>query len=118
MLRLSASRSSSGRLPNARESHMPWIYEIPKPDVSHQCSPKCKLCGGEHPTGDKDCKQRFQTPHIIGRRNWDRACIAAEMGNNEDRNAEKSVKPPPNTAQDYPIKPTTSSLNLQKSPMV
>ncbi|KAH6948018.1 hypothetical protein HPB50_022456 [Hyalomma asiaticum] len=75
---------------------------IPKPDMSHQCTPKCKLCGGEHQTGDKKCKHRFHIPYIIRRRRWDRARAAAEMENDEGRSTEQSVKPPPNTAQEYP----------------
>ncbi|KAG0435181.1 hypothetical protein HPB47_018641 [Ixodes persulcatus] len=38
----------------------------------HQCNPKCKLCGGPHLTGDKDCKNKFKTPYIIRRRQWNR----------------------------------------------
>ncbi|KAH6936791.1 hypothetical protein HPB50_022306 [Hyalomma asiaticum] len=75
---------------------------IPKPDMSHQCTPKCKLCGGEHQTGDKECKQRFQMPYIVRRRRWDRARAAAEMENDEGRSTEPSVKPQPSTAQEYP----------------
>ncbi|KAH7976893.1 hypothetical protein HPB52_021449 [Rhipicephalus sanguineus] len=30
----------------------------PKPEESHQCSPKCGLCGGPHLTADKDCKRQ------------------------------------------------------------
>ncbi|KAH7982188.1 hypothetical protein HPB52_003380 [Rhipicephalus sanguineus] len=30
----------------------------PKPEESHQCSPKCGLCGGPHMTADKDCRQQ------------------------------------------------------------
>ncbi|KAL1485695.1 hypothetical protein MTO96_031783, partial [Rhipicephalus appendiculatus] len=27
------------------------------PDSQHQCTPKCRLCGGQHLTADKDCSQ-------------------------------------------------------------
>ncbi|KAH9383314.1 hypothetical protein HPB48_024434 [Haemaphysalis longicornis] len=27
---------------------------------SHTCEPKCTLCGGAHPLGDRSCKQRFK----------------------------------------------------------
>ncbi|KAL1445958.1 hypothetical protein MTO96_044736 [Rhipicephalus appendiculatus] len=29
-------------------------------DSTHACTPKCGLCGGQHPTADKTCKHRFQ----------------------------------------------------------
>ncbi|EEC07233.1 hypothetical protein IscW_ISCW006598, partial [Ixodes scapularis] len=41
-------------------------------DSQGQCTPKCKLCGGQHVTGDKECKNRFKTPYIIRRRQWKR----------------------------------------------
>ncbi|KAG0417840.1 hypothetical protein HPB47_005321 [Ixodes persulcatus] len=41
----------------------------------HQCNPTCKLCGGPHLTGDKDCKHKFKTPYIICRRRWDRKVL-------------------------------------------
>ncbi|KAH7940129.1 hypothetical protein HPB52_021882 [Rhipicephalus sanguineus] len=35
------------------------------PPVDHVCTPKCKFCGGNHPTGDKACRQRapVETSH-------------------------------------------------------
>ncbi|KAL1428493.1 hypothetical protein MTO96_002867 [Rhipicephalus appendiculatus] len=72
---------------------------ILNPDNSHQCTPKCKLCGGEHPTADKDCKQRFQIPYIVRRRRWERARAAAEMDQYENRSTEQSLQPPPTTEQ-------------------
>ncbi|KAL1472782.1 hypothetical protein MTO96_039109 [Rhipicephalus appendiculatus] len=45
----------------------------PKPQESHQCSPKCGLCGGPHLTADKDCKQRFQISYVVRRRRRERA---------------------------------------------
>ncbi|KAL1469737.1 hypothetical protein MTO96_040886 [Rhipicephalus appendiculatus] len=50
------------------------------PDNSHQCTPKCKLCGGEHPTADKDCKQRFQIPYIVRRRRWEKSACCCRNG--------------------------------------
>ncbi|KAH7980093.1 hypothetical protein HPB49_013022 [Dermacentor silvarum] len=39
----------------------------------HQCTPKCKLCGGAHLTADKACKERYHIPYVVGRRRWERA---------------------------------------------
>ncbi|KAH9384655.1 hypothetical protein HPB48_026666 [Haemaphysalis longicornis] len=38
------------------------------PPDDHQCSPKCALCGGPHPTADRTCKERFQVPYVVRRR--------------------------------------------------
>ncbi|KAH7935197.1 hypothetical protein HPB52_004785 [Rhipicephalus sanguineus] len=38
------------------------------PPDDHQCSPKCALCGGPHPTADRMCKERFQVPYVLRRR--------------------------------------------------
>ncbi|KAH6927047.1 hypothetical protein HPB50_025478 [Hyalomma asiaticum] len=103
MLRLWSSRSSRGRVIEGTPGNpICRGCGTPKPDMSHQCIPKCKLCGGEHQTGDKECKQRFQMPHIVRRRRWDRARAAAEMENDQGRSTEQSVKPQPSTAEEYP----------------
>ncbi|XP_070393173.1 uncharacterized protein [Dermacentor albipictus] len=41
---------------------------IKTPAEDHQCSPHCTLCGGPHPTADKDCKRKFQVPYIVRQR--------------------------------------------------
>ncbi|KAM7290262.1 hypothetical protein ISCGN_026909 [Ixodes scapularis] len=38
------------------------------PREGHKCDPKCALCCGDHPTGDKNCKNRFQTPYLLWKR--------------------------------------------------
>ncbi|XP_070388661.1 uncharacterized protein [Dermacentor albipictus] len=35
------------------------------PGDEHVCAPKRKFCEGDHPTGDKFCKQRFQIPYVV-----------------------------------------------------
>ncbi|KAL1481967.1 hypothetical protein MTO96_034108 [Rhipicephalus appendiculatus] len=40
--------------------------------VDHVCTPKCKFCGGNHPTGDKVCRQRFQQPYVVRARRRER----------------------------------------------
>ncbi|KAH7983359.1 hypothetical protein HPB52_011454 [Rhipicephalus sanguineus] len=32
------------------------------PDQDHQCTPKCTLCDGAHPTADKECAAKYKTP--------------------------------------------------------
>lgn len=45
----------------------------PNPGEAHRCTPKCELCGGEHITAGKECKQRFRTPYVVRRRRSERA---------------------------------------------
>ncbi|KAG0410373.1 hypothetical protein HPB47_012518 [Ixodes persulcatus] len=42
------------------------------PRDGHKCDPKCALCCGDHPTGDKNCKNRFQTPYLLRKRQRER----------------------------------------------
>ncbi|KAL1436676.1 hypothetical protein MTO96_049570 [Rhipicephalus appendiculatus] len=35
---------------------------------AHSCTPECKLCEGDHPTGDRCCSKRFHVPHVVRRR--------------------------------------------------
>ncbi|KAG0443997.1 hypothetical protein HPB47_014302 [Ixodes persulcatus] len=68
-----------------------------KTDRDHQCTPKCKLCGGPHVTGDKECRNKLKTPYIVKRRQWE----CKEL----DLTAEKAGTgnpPPKKTAEDFP----------------
>lgn len=38
------------------------------PQVNHKCDPKCALCGRDHQTGDKRCRQRYQMPFLLKKR--------------------------------------------------
>ncbi|KAH7937234.1 hypothetical protein HPB49_009268 [Dermacentor silvarum] len=46
---------------------------LQNPDEQHQCTPKCKICGGPHLTAGKECAHRFKTPYIVRRRRFERA---------------------------------------------
>ncbi|KAH7935778.1 hypothetical protein HPB52_013458 [Rhipicephalus sanguineus] len=39
---------------------------------TNSCTPKCKLCGGAHITGDRSCKKRYHVPYIVRKRRRDR----------------------------------------------
>lgn len=41
---------------------------ITSPPEDHHCDPKCAICGGAHPTGDRKCSRRFQMPYIVRQR--------------------------------------------------
>lgn len=42
------------------------------PGPDHQCSPRCKLCGGTHMTADRNCRARYKTPYVVTKRQWER----------------------------------------------
>lgn len=44
----------------------------PGPTHERECKPRCKLCGGAHPTGVAGCKNRYKTPHVVKLRRWER----------------------------------------------
>ncbi|KAM7314342.1 uncharacterized protein ISCGN_004126 [Ixodes scapularis] len=37
-----------------------------QPEENHMCVPRCVLCGGEHVTGDKECKQKYKARFQAG----------------------------------------------------
>lgn len=53
-------------------------------DDHHQCTPKCKLCGGPHITADKICRQRYQIPYVVRRRRWEKAAEASGSKDGDD----------------------------------
>ncbi|KAH7948371.1 hypothetical protein HPB52_020955 [Rhipicephalus sanguineus] len=36
----------------------------------HSFTPKCKMCGGEHSTGDRTCKAKYKMPYVVRKRQW------------------------------------------------
>ncbi|KAG0427807.1 hypothetical protein HPB47_025169 [Ixodes persulcatus] len=48
------------------------VCGMQQPPERHACEPKCALCGKGHPKGDKKCHQRFQTPNLPRRRQWEK----------------------------------------------
>ncbi|CAN7939576.1 unnamed protein product, partial [Ixodes hexagonus] len=63
----------------------------------HQCTPKCKLCGGSHITGDRECRNKFKTPYVVRRRQWERK---AEVLAGKQEKAGKETSPL--TAENFP----------------
>lgn len=55
--------------PNERRCR---ICNVIDPKEGHECTPSCGVCGKVHPTGDKRCKLRFKTPHILVQRKWEK----------------------------------------------
>ncbi|KAH9370535.1 hypothetical protein HPB48_012523 [Haemaphysalis longicornis] len=51
----------------------------PPPD--HACSPRCALCGKDHLTWDRQCRQRYKTPFIQRQRQWaNRRHVSVDSG--------------------------------------
>ncbi|KAH7933780.1 hypothetical protein HPB49_017185 [Dermacentor silvarum] len=45
------------------------------PREDHQCSPKCKLCGGKHLAAYSECKARYKITYVVRKRQWERRKI-------------------------------------------
>lgn len=75
----------------------------PNPDREHRCTPKCKLCGGDHLTADKACKERYNIPYVVRRRRWERA--RSTRDGNDDLDAR--YKPNAATHDDEPSEHAT-----------
>ncbi|KAH7942771.1 hypothetical protein HPB52_001125 [Rhipicephalus sanguineus] len=43
---------------------------LANPKEDHSCTPKCKLCGGEHSTGDRTCKATYKMTYVVRKRQW------------------------------------------------
>ncbi|XP_075750642.1 uncharacterized protein LOC142817508 [Rhipicephalus microplus] len=41
---------------------------MPHPSEDHHCQSRCQLCGKDHLTADKLCKDKFKTPYIVKQR--------------------------------------------------
>ncbi|XP_077553486.1 uncharacterized protein LOC144168358 [Haemaphysalis longicornis] len=47
---------------------------LKNPGDGHEgkCKPRCRLCGGPHPTGEGSCKNKFKVPYQVRKRQWER----------------------------------------------
>ncbi|KAH7985718.1 hypothetical protein HPB52_025444 [Rhipicephalus sanguineus] len=43
---------------------------LANPKEDHSCIPKCKLCAGEHSTGDRTGKAKYTIPYAVRKRHW------------------------------------------------
>lgn len=48
------------------------------PTSDHPCEPRCAMCGKDHETGDKKCRQRYRTPYLVQKRRWNKERQARE----------------------------------------
>lgn len=49
------------------------------PGANHdnECTPRCKLCGGPHPTSSPGCTNKYKTPYLVKKRQWDRRKVTS-----------------------------------------
>ncbi|KAG0413954.1 hypothetical protein HPB47_008885 [Ixodes persulcatus] len=54
---------------------------IANPGEGHEreCKPKCRLCGGQHPTGERECKNKYKMPYVVKKRQWERKMEAMQQ---------------------------------------
>ncbi|KAH9378802.1 hypothetical protein HPB48_008110 [Haemaphysalis longicornis] len=63
-------------------------------EEEHECVVKCALCGKDHPTGDKQCKQRYRTPFVLKQRQWRRQRSRSQKRDSSRRRRDHSVSFP------------------------
>ncbi|KAH7953674.1 hypothetical protein HPB49_010992 [Dermacentor silvarum] len=64
------------------------------PGENHEqdCKPRCKLCGGSHPTGTGNCANKFKTPFLLRKREHERKMAAEKAGKSGQSKARFSRK--------------------------
>ncbi|KAL1484351.1 hypothetical protein MTO96_050048 [Rhipicephalus appendiculatus] len=81
---------------------------VASPDEQHVCTPKCKLCGGQHLTASKDCARRFKIPYIVRRRRSQRAKMAGAASPSPQRH--------PDTADEFEASSSTADVQRRGRP--
>ncbi|KAH7967480.1 hypothetical protein HPB49_025157 [Dermacentor silvarum] len=51
----------------------------PREGHERECKPKCKLCGGQHPMGERECKNKYNMPYVVKKRQWERKMEAMQQ---------------------------------------
>ncbi|KAL1476892.1 hypothetical protein MTO96_018034 [Rhipicephalus appendiculatus] len=74
------------------------VPTIPTKTIS--APPKCTLCGGPHPTADKECVAKYKTPYVIRKRLWE----------------QKMTQQYTPQASDFPPPPRTASTSRDPTP--
>ncbi|KAL1431996.1 hypothetical protein MTO96_013666 [Rhipicephalus appendiculatus] len=81
---------------------------VASPDEQHVCTPKCKLCGGQHLTASKDCARRFKIPYIVRRRRSERAKMAGAASPSPQRHTD--------TADEFQASSSTADVQRRGRP--
>ncbi|XP_065300866.1 uncharacterized protein [Dermacentor albipictus] len=73
----------------------------PSEDHKHECKPKCKLCGGQHPTGERECKNKYKMPYVVKKRQWERRMEAMQQQPDPESFPPESFPPRGESRQRY-----------------
>lgn len=84
------------------------VCGMQQPPENHTCEPKCALCGKGHPTGDKKCHQRFQTPYLLRQRQWQKKLREDET---ERRRSSSKERPSQTKERERERSPSTTRKN-------
>lgn len=77
----------------------------PTEDHEESCKPVCKLCRGNHPTGNYQCRNRYKTPYLVTKRQWEQK---------QASQANPARKPGPPGPADFPsLAPTQKGVGSQ-----
>lgn len=57
----------------------------PGTEHEQECKPRCKLCGGPHPTGTGNCPNKFKTPYQVRKKEHERKMAARKPAANEGK---------------------------------
>ncbi|XP_070387631.1 uncharacterized protein [Dermacentor albipictus] len=88
-----------------------------RPQEGHQCEPQCQLCGKNHVTGDKKCRNLFRTPYIVKKRRWEQKQAADEANQEElrkSRPSERSSSKTRSRSESFPRLQTPQQQTQQK----
>lgn len=61
----------------------------PGENHEQECKPRCKLCGGSHPTGTGNCANKFKTPFVLRKREHERKMAATAKRATEEKPGNK-----------------------------
>lgn len=64
----------------------------PGENHEQECKPRCKLCGGSHPTGTGNCANKFKTPFLLRKREHERKMAAEKAGKSDQSKVRFSRK--------------------------
>ncbi|KAH6941972.1 hypothetical protein HPB50_026066 [Hyalomma asiaticum] len=81
---------------------------VASPDEQYVCTPKCKLCGGQHLMASRDCVRSFKIPYIVRRRRREGSKMAGV--------ASPSTQRHPDTADEFQTSSSTVDAQCRRRP--
>ncbi|XP_037564885.2 uncharacterized protein LOC119444583 [Dermacentor silvarum] len=65
----------------------------PRGGHERECKPKCKLCGGQHTTGERECKNKYKMPYVVKKRQWERKMEAMQQQQDPESSPPRRASP-------------------------